>query len=305
MVALMGPTGGGKARLAMAVAEATPALLVSCDSMKVYRGMDVGTAKPAVELRGPWRGLDRVDPWERYDAQRFREETDRAFSEARQAGRPVVLSGGTMLYMRAATEGLDAGLPRDEALREALVAEAERGGDAALHARLGEVDPPSAAKIHPNDRRRVVRALEVHTLTGKPLSGLQGSWGRLRPGIRRQVFGVVREREDMDARIDARIERMLEQGWVEECRRLLAEPRGLSREARQALGYRELFAWIEGGEAQTLDEVVARIKTHTRRFARKQLTWLRRLGDAVAWLETPRDGDSRMHVERVLEALTV
>ncbi|MCA8923257.1 MAG: tRNA (adenosine(37)-N6)-dimethylallyltransferase MiaA [Planctomycetes bacterium] len=303
VVAVMGPTGGGKARLARAAAERTGAQLVSCDSMKVYRGLDVGTAKPAVEERGLWRAVDCVDPWERYDAQRFRQECDAVFSEARAAGRPVLLSGGTMLYMRAATEGLDAGLPRDDALRAELVEEATRLGDAALHARLAAVDPRAAQRIHPNDRRRVVRALEVYTLTGAALSDAQQSWGRVRPGIARRVFGVARARVDMDARIDARVDRMFEAGWLDECRRLRSEPRGLSREARQALGYRELFAWIEGGEREPLAEVRAAIKTHTRRFARKQLTWLRRLGDEVTWLETPPGGDSQLHLPALLEAL--
>ncbi|MEZ6187001.1 MAG: tRNA (adenosine(37)-N6)-dimethylallyltransferase MiaA [Planctomycetota bacterium] len=302
MVALMGPTGGGKARLALAAAEATGALLVSCDSMKVYRRLDVGTAKPALAHRARWRCVDRVEPWERYDAQRFHDEVQAVFAEARAEGRPVLLSGGTMLYMRAATEGLDAGLPRDEALRARLEAEAEAKGDAALHARLGAVDPLSAERIHPNDRRRVVRALEVHTLTGSPLSAVQTSWGRARAGVERRVFGVARSREDMDARIDDRVDRMLAADWVEECRGLLADPRGLSREARQALGYRELFAWLEGGELEALDDVVAAIKTHTRRFARKQLTWLRRLGTEVTWLDTG-GGSAEGHLEAVCAAL--
>lgn len=303
----MGATASGKAELARAAAREAGALLVSCDSMKVYRGMDVGTAKPAPAERGEWFGLDLVDPWERFDASRFRAVFDGALARARAEGRPLLLSGGTMLYLKAATEGLCDAPPRDDAVRQALTAEAEALGAPALHARLRAVDPAAAGRIHENDLRRVVRALEVHTVTGRALSDLHAeSGGRLRevrPDLRRTVFVVRREREDMDRRIDARVLRMLELGWADECRRLLADPRGISTEAAQALGYRELFAWLQaGGEGAPPEDVVRRVQTATRRFARRQLTWLRHI-DGVEVLTVPPDGRALDALPRVVAAM--
>ena len=298
VVAVMGPTASGKARLSLAAADAVGATLLSCDSMKVYRRMDVGTAKPAPELRARWVGVDVVEPWESYDADRFCQ----AFDAARQVGRPLLLSGGTMLYLKAATEGL-VEVPSDDAVRARLEHEAETQGSGVLHARLAQVDPPAAARIHPNDQRRIVRALEAFEISGQPLTAFQGQFGGLRRGLARRVFVVRRSREDMKARIDVRVDRMLEQGWVDECRRLLADPHGVSREGRQALGYRELFAWLEGGEAEPLEDVVTRIKTATRRFARKQLTWLKKLPDAEFLDVGPEEEPVRTHIQTVVAAL--
>lgn len=307
VVAIMGPTASGKAELALATARATGALLLSCDSMKVYRGMDVGTAKPGSAERQEWVGLDLVDPWERFDATRFRALFDEVLARAQAEGRPLVLSGGTMLYLKAATEGLCEAPSRDEAVRRALTEEAERSGSAALHVRLAAVDPVTAARIHPNDLRRIVRALEVHTVTGRPLSALHAeTGGRLRdvrPELRRTVFVIRREREDMDRRIDVRVARMIEDGWVDECRRLLADPRGVSSEAEQALGYRELFAWVrQGGAGPVPPELVAGVQTATRRFARRQLTWLKHLEGARA-LELAPGARTRDCVDALAEVV--
>lgn len=303
VVALMGPTAAGKARLARAAAEAAGALLVSCDSMKVYRGMDVGTAKPAPAERQAWIGLDLVHPWERFDASRFRDLFEQVAARARAEGRPILLSGGTMLYVKAATEGLCAAPGRDPALRAELEAVADAQGTEALHARLTAADPQAAARIHPRDRRRLVRALEVHTLAGAPLTALQGQFGTVQPGLSRQVLVVRRAREDMDRRIDERVDRMLAEGWIEECRALLGDPRGISPEARQALGYRLLWDWLEQGQTTPLLEVVARIKTATRRFARQQLTWLKRMADAAA-LDLGAGEDPLAQLPRLVETLS-
>ncbi|MBL4844942.1 MAG: tRNA (adenosine(37)-N6)-dimethylallyltransferase MiaA [Planctomycetes bacterium] len=271
--AIVGPTGSGKARLARAVAEALGAQLVSTDSMKVYRRMDAGTAKPAMAERAHWRGLDLVEPWERFNAQRF----VALFEEVRVEfpARPLLLSGGTMLYLKAATEGLGEAAPRDEALRAALEIEAEAGAD--LHARLAGVDPETASRVHRNDLRRVIRALEVHTLTGRTQSSFHGQFGGVRPDLDRRVAVVTRTREDMDARIDRRVERMFAAGWDEECEALAAEPRGLSKEAAQAIGYRRILDWLVAGRPGGEAALIEKIQTETRRFARRQLTWLRRL----------------------------
>lgn len=304
--AIVGPTGSGKARLAKAAAEALGAQLVSTDSMKVYRRMDAGTAKPVPEDRGLWRGLDLVEPWERFNAQRFVELFESLRSELGE--QPLLLSGGTMLYLKAATEGLGEAAPRDEGLRARLQAEAEAGAD--LHQRLQEVDPETAAKVHRNDLRRVIRALEVHTLTGRTQSSFHGQFGGIRPDLERHVAVVTRSRADMDARIDRRVERMFAAGWIEECEALAADPRGLSKEAAQAIGYRAILDWLAGGRATSEAELITKIQTETRRFARRQLTWLRRLAQeaeerndqtSVHALEVDEGEDTLDHLEGLLE----
>ncbi len=304
VVAIVGPTAGGKARLAAAVAQATGLPLLSCDSMKVYRGMDIGTAKPPAELREgiDWRGIDLVGPWESFDASQFRALYEQERAEADRAGRPLVLSGGTMLYLKAATEGLGDVPPRDPALRAQLTAEGEELGAAVLHARLAGVDPLTATKVHPNDLRRIVRALEVHTLTGRPLSGFHGQFGSVRPEVDRRVFAVRRTREDMDRRIDVRVERMLEAGWIEECEALRADPRGISPEAAQAIGYRQILAWLDAGRPCPVRELTAQIQTATRRFARRQLTWIRNT-TGVHELQVAEGTNPTCHLDQVLRAL--
>lgn len=305
--AIVGPTGSGKARLAKAAAQALGAQLISTDSMKVYRRMDAGTAKPALADRGIWRGLDLVEPWERFNARRFVELFEEVRAELK--GKPLLLSGGTMLYLKAATEGLGEAAPRDEALRQRLQAEAEAGAD--LHLRLQEVDPQTAAKVHRNDLRRVIRALEVHTLTGRTQSSFHGQFGGIRTDLDRRVAVVTRTRADMDSRIDRRVERMFEAGWIEECERLAAEPRGLSKEAAQAIGYRAILDWLEEGRSTPKAELITKIQTETRRFARRQLTWLRRLSTeanegenaqtTVHDLEVDEGADTLDHLEGLLK----
>ena len=306
MVAIVGPTASGKARLAAAAARAAGLPLLSCDSMKVYRGLDVGTAKPPAELREglEWRGIDVADPWESFDARRFVALFEECLAEARAAGRPLLLSGGTMLYLKAATEGLADAPPRSPDVRARLEAEAVAEGSPALHRRLVELDAPTAARVHPNDLRRIVRALEVHEVSGRPLSSFHGQFGAVRCDITRTVLRVARERPDMDRRIDERVERMIGAGWADECEALLGDPRGISPEARQALGYRQLFEWLAAGRSgsSARDAVVARIQTATRRFARRQLTWLRKLPD-VEVLSTHERQDPTEHLGRVLAAL--
>lgn len=295
MLAIVGPTGSGKARLARAVAAERGALLVSCDSMKVYRRMDVGTAKPAPAERAAWRGLDLVEPWESFDASRFCE----VFEAARAEGRPLLLSGGTMLYLKAATEGLAEAPPRDAALRERLRTQAERED---LHPRLAEVDPETAAWVHPNDLRRIVRALEVHELTGRPLSSFHGQFGAVREDLERAVVVVTRAREDMDRRIDDRVARMFLEGWVAECEALAADPRGVSTEAGQAIGYRQIFEWLAAGRPEPEAQLIERIQRATRRFARRQLTWIRNLeeeGARVRRLEVAEGQDTLDHLLEV------
>ncbi|MDF1664556.1 MAG: tRNA (adenosine(37)-N6)-dimethylallyltransferase MiaA, partial [Planctomycetota bacterium] len=281
IVAIAGPTGGGKAGLAMRLAQETGALLISCDSMKIYRFMDIGTAKPSLDSQEEfdWRGINLVDPWEDFDSAQFVTHAEAALREAKAKGRPAILSGGTALYIKALTEGLFEGPGKDEALRLDLrELEASRGKNA-VHDQLRSLDQKAAEKLHPNDIRRVIRAIEVFKLTGQSITDRQQQFGKLRDNVQRKLFVARRDREDMDRRINSRVDRMMKNGWLEECRRLLELPQTLSRGPLQAIGYQDLFRHIQDGT--DLEETITKIKTKTRRFARRQITWLNHFPDAT------------------------
>jgi tRNA dimethylallyltransferase len=255
--------------------------------MTVYRGMDIGTAKPtrAERERVPHHLIDVFDPWESLTVAWWLERAEAACREIVARGKRPLFVGGTPFYLKALLHGLFPGPPADEALRRALEVEAARDGNAALHTRLAAVDPKTAARLHPNDVRRVVRALEVHTLTGKPISDWQQTWDTpafaekpeaAPPPARIPAVMLELPREVLYERINRRVGAMLAAGWLDEVRRLRELPRPLSREARQALGYRELLAHLDG-VGPGWEETVELIRTHTRQFAKRQLTWFRHL----------------------------
>src|SRR5262245_33392929 len=268
---LTGPTACGKTALALELAERIGGEIVALDSMTVYRGMDIGTAKPSAEelARVPHHLIDVLDPWESLTVAWWLERAAEACRDITARGKRPLFVGGTPFYLKALLHGLFDGPPGDEALRRKLEAEAERDGKTALHARLAAVDPKTAARLHPNDVRRVVRALEVHTLTGKPISAWQQTWDT--PAFRGapqaapepvHISAVVLElpREVLYDRVNRRVGAMLAAGWLDEVQRLLELPRPLSREARQALGYRELLEYLEG-IGPGWDETVELIRT--------------------------------------------
>jgi tRNA dimethylallyltransferase len=268
--------------------------------MALYRGMDVGTAKPTAEERRrvPHHLLDVLDPWESASVAWWLEQAAACCRDIERRGRRALFVGGTPLYLKALLFGLFDGPPADEALRRRLTAEAAQHGRAALHARLARVDPAAAGRLHPNDVRRVVRALEVWELTGRPISAWQRQWTRGQgSGVRSQESGVKEgsgsssltpdpclltpvlwldlPRAELYARINARVEQMMAGGLVDEVRALRRLPRPPGREAAQALGYKETFAYLDG--RATLTETVALIQTRSRQFAKRQLTWFRHL----------------------------
>ncbi|MEQ1439580.1 tRNA (adenosine(37)-N6)-dimethylallyltransferase MiaA [Fontimonas sp. SYSU GA230001] len=274
---LMGPTAAGKSGLALALAERVPVEIISVDSAQIYRGMDIGTAKPsaAERARVPHHLIDILDPSDSYSAARFAAEARVLIEQIRQRGRVPLLVGGTMLYFRALLHGLSELPPADPSLRARLQALAREHGWPALHERLRRVDPVTAARLHPNDRQRIARALEIVELTGKPASALHGPAGK--PALEGRVlrFALVPERRaELHARIDQRFEQMMRQGFLDEVRRLWS--RGDLRTdlpSMRAVGYRQLWAHLDG--RLTLDEAVAQGKAATRQYAKRQLTWLR------------------------------
>ena len=278
---LSGPTGSGKSLLALELAERLQAEIVCLDSMTLYRGLDIGTAKPTAEQRRrvPHHLLDVLEPWESASVAWWLERAAACVRDIEARGRRALFVGGTPLYLQALQCGLFDGPPANEALRARLAEEAERHGKHALHERLARLDPAGAARLHPNDLRRVIRALEVYELTGRPLSAWQTQWvsppHHLTTAPPDRCLWLDRPRPELYRRIDARVQAMIAAGLVEEVRALRRLQRPLSREARQALGYKELFDHLDG--LVGLDEAVVRIQTRTRNFAKRQLTWFRHL----------------------------
>jgi len=296
---ITGPTAGGKERLALAVAERLGGEIVSADSMKVYRGLDVGTAKPSPEARRrvPHHAIDVADPDETFSAARWLELAEAAIADIRARGRAPIVSGGTPLYLKALLEGLFEGPAADPALRRRLRAEAGARGADHLHARLARLDPEAAGRIHPNDLRRIVRALEVHEKTGRPISALQRQWGERRPAYRPLLLALRRSRDDLTRRITDRARRMLEAGLVDEVRALVGRCGDLARGPRQALGYAEVLAYLRGDLAEA--DLQAAIVAHTRQFARRQMSWLRRF-EGATWLDADPGAPSDALADRVV-----
>ncbi len=283
---VMGPTASGKTDLAVALSEHLPCDIVSVDSALVYRGMDIGTAKPdaATLARAPHRLIDICDPAEAYSAARFRNDALREMAQITAAGRIPLLVGGTMLYFRALQHGL-ADMPEaDPRLRARLDAALQREGLAALHARLAQVDPVAATRIHPNDPQRTLRALEVWELTGQPLSKLQAAAeGQGLPYRVHKLARAPRSREVLRERIARRFTQMIEAGFEAEVRGLLA--RGdlhADLPSMRSVGYRQMLAFLRGDYDHAT--MVSKAVSATRQLAKRQMTWLRSEAD-LHWID--------------------
>ncbi|MFL5330079.1 MAG: tRNA (adenosine(37)-N6)-dimethylallyltransferase MiaA [Gemmataceae bacterium] len=310
-IILTGPTGSGKSTLALGLAEYLNAEIIACDSMTLYRGMNIGTAKPSAadRARVPHHLVDVIDPWESVSVAWWLDRAADAVRDITGRRKVPLIVGGTPFYLKALLFGLFEGPPADHKLREQLEADAAMHGPEALHARLVEVDPVVGAKLHPNDVRRVVRALEVFQLTGKPMSEWQTQWSTAplsppfqggvgeggsepptllgdpplplpkREGIRDRnqtaIYCLDIAREVLYERINRRVEIMVEAGWLDEVRQLRSLPQPLSREASQALGYPEMAAVLD--RKMKIEDAVALVQQKTRQFAKRQFTWFRHL----------------------------
>ena len=286
VVVVTGPTAAGKSQAGLVLAEALGGEIVNADSMQVYRLLDVGTAKPSLAERArvPHHLFDVVEPDAQYDAGRYGREAAEAVAAIHARGRVAFVVGGSGLYLRALLEGFSIGVGRDPELRAVLEDEHERaraqGDPERLHRRLAEIDPTSARAVHPNDRVRLVRALELHAATGVAPSVIQRGARRARPW---QVLHLALDpgREALGLRIDRRCEAMIAGGLLQEVRRLRELGYGPELPSMRAIGYRHMQPVIDG--VDTLASVVETMKRDTRRFARRQRTWLRAVRD-VEWL---------------------
>lgn len=280
VLVVSGPTAAGKTEVALALARRFGGELIGADSVQVYRGFDLGSAKPTREELGgiPHHLIDVVDPDEAIDAARYAELADAAIADVSARGRVPIVVGGTGLWLRALLRGLVALPTPDPLVRAALEAEADEIGPPALHARLAGIDPRAASAIHPNDRLRIVRALEVHAQTGEPLGELRAKHALGTPRHDALVLLIDRPRDEMAARMEARTASMLARGLVDEVRALLARW-GPDVRAMDAVGYKEVRAFL----AAEIDEtaLAPAITRATKIYARRQRTWWGHDADAI------------------------
>jgi tRNA dimethylallyltransferase len=276
LVVICGPTATGKTTAAIRLCQRVGGEVISADAVQIYRHLDIGSAKPSAAEQAAARHhlIDVLEPTERYSAARFIQDADRAVEQIRARGKVPVVAGGCGLYIRALLYGLMPAPPADAALRQALEAEEISSGRGTLHRRLALVDPRSAERIHPADRVRLVRALEVFELTGRTMSEHQEDHSFAAPRYPARIWGIDPGPPVVRERIDARVSRMMEQGFLEEVESLLA--RGIPRDCPglSAPGYRELVSVLEG--ALAWDEAVERIRRAHRLYARRQRTWFRK-----------------------------
>ena len=300
-LAITGPTACGKSGIALELAREFPVDIVSMDSAQVYRGMDIGTAKPdrTTRLEIAHHLLDIRDPEETYSAGEFAVDAAREIAAIAARGRVALVVGGTLLYLKALREGIARLPPRDAATRAAIDADAARIGWPALHARLAAIDPDAAERIEPGDRQRIQRALEVHSLTGRPISELQAH----SDGSRVRVESIALVPVDRTAHASAiarRFAAMVEQGFVDEVRVLRERPRlTADSSSMRAVGYRQIWAWLDGRHGW--DEAEQRAVAATRQLAKRQLTWLR--GDPRTAKFDSGDGRLREHLRQCLGRL--
>ncbi|MFQ6001393.1 MAG: tRNA (adenosine(37)-N6)-dimethylallyltransferase MiaA [Anaerolineae bacterium] len=296
LIVIVGPTAVGKTQLALRLCEEFRGEVVSADSRQIYRGMDIGTAKPTAEERRrvPHHLIDLIEPDEGFTLVQYQEKAYEAIDEILSRGRLPFLVGGTGLYVKALVEGFS--VPRvkpDMARRRALLKEARERGAEALHARLKEVDPTAAARIDPRNVRRVIRALEVYEATGQPISQLQR---KEPPPYSILKIGLTMERKALYRRIDERVDRMMEMGLLEEVKRLVERGYGYHLPAMSGLGYKQLGLYLRG--EVDLAEAVRMIKSETRRFVRQQYKWFRLDDETINWIEV--DGDPYLEARSLL-----
>jgi tRNA dimethylallyltransferase len=291
VLVICGPTASGKSDLALRLAHTLDGEIINADSMQVYRGMDIGTAKPSAEQRAeiPHHLIDVADPDQSFSAADFAEAAEAAIRDIGSRGKRAIVVGGTGLYIRALLKGLVDSPAGTEETRQELQTEARQRGNPAMLDELRQVDPELAECIHPNNMVRIIRALEVFRTTGIPLSRYQQEHGFSGQRYHSLQIGIRVERQLLYDRIDGRVNQMLEQGLLQEVQRLLNAGYGTESKAMRAIGYKELIAHLDGEYG--LDEAIRLIKRDTRHYAKRQLTWFNADKD-ILWLEYPAEFDT-------------
>ncbi len=302
MILVLGVTASGKGALAFELARRIGGEIVSIDSMKVYRRLDIGTAKPSRACREQVRHhiIDIVEPHESFSVDQFLCLAAEAITRIRSAGRTVVGAGGTALYIKALLYGIFDGPPANYEIRKKLKAQIAAESTAALHEQLARIDPAAAERIHPNDARRIIRAMEVYELTGKPISSFQRQFGAETTLGDWTIIGLRRSKAAESSRINSRVKKMIDQGLVDEVKSLLAEDKPLSKQASCAIGYAEIINHLKGHK--TLDEAFERIKINTRRFAKAQRTWFKTFTE-VNWLDIADDEDTEQALNGAMQII--
>ena len=281
---IIGPTASGKNAVARAIAPRLDAEIISLDSMKVYRHLDIGTAKPVLDSSSPikYHLIDLVEPWESFNLARFIQECEKAIQEITSRNKYPLLVVGTPLYLKGLLEGVFKGPGRDESIRTKLKLMAQGQGTPFLYDELKKIDPVKASQLHPNDLRRISRALEVYLLTGRPISALQTQSGTKRTDYQTVLVGLRREPADLAQRIDQRVAKMFKSGLIEETRQLLNSRPSPTPEVLQAIGYQEITRYLKG--ELILEETKKLVKQRTRHLVKHQMTWFRRFPE-IQWLE--------------------
>lgn len=300
-ILILGVTASGKGAMGFELAKRLDGEIISVDSMKVYRRMDIGTAKPPLEKRQilPYHLIDVAQPSEPFSVDQFLDLTAKAVSDIQGRNRVIVAVGGTAMYIKALLHGLFEGPGSDETIRTRLKEQGDTEGFAELHKRLVAVDFEASRRIHPNDEKRIIRALEVYELTGKPISSFQNQWDQP-PASDWFVIGLRREKDIESSRMNARVKRMIDDGLRDEVAALLAEEKPLSKQAAAAIGYAEMIAHLKG--QIPLDETVEKIKINTRRFAKSQRTWFKTFRN-VHWLDITESDTVQTVLDRTLQIL--
>ena len=302
LLVIVGPTGVGKTAVAVRLAGRMRIEAISADSRQVYRGMDIGTGKPTAEEQAALRHhlIDVAEPDERYHAARFRAEAARAIDEVRARGALPVVVGGTGLYVRALLKGLYPAPAADPALRRELEAEAERAGPAALHARLAALDPAAARALHPNDRVRLVRGIEIRLRAAPGLDDQSAraaaDWGRGVADWRLLMVGLRRERPDLNRGLAERARAMAGRGMMDEVQRLLAAGHDETLPSMGGIGYRQFAAAARG--KMSLDEALRLMIRDTCRYAKRQMTWFAREAE-IRWLDVDEVGGTEAAAQRI------
>ncbi|MBM7854141.1 tRNA dimethylallyltransferase [Desulfohalotomaculum tongense] len=302
LLAIVGPTAIGKTEVGVQLALRLNGEVVSADSMLVYKGMDIGTAKPTIEERRgvPHHMIDVVMPWEEYNVALYQREAERIIAGIHNRGKLPLLVGGTGLYVRAVLDEYHFDSPKeDQKLRQELQNAAREKGNLWLHRQLAAVDPAAAENIHPNNVRRVIRALEVYKLTGKPFSGMQKAGYQSNSKYQIKIFGLTMPRELLYRRIEQRVEKMLEMGLVEEVKSLIQQGVKRSHTSMQGLGYKEIASYLAG--EISLDRAAELIKRDTRRFAKRQFTWFKR-DPRIYWIDMHNYDSISKVVSKIINA---